>query len=603
MHVPVHVLYATATGTAQDVAQQLAQQLVLREAQLVSLQAVDDYPIAKLLNHAASAHTFILIVSTCGDGHVPITMRNFWNFIRRSDLPAGILSELRFAIFGLGDRAYVKFNAAARKLCTRLIDLGASLITPLSLGDDSEEGGYDAQLFPWMDSVFDALVLRPPSANSSDEGNQSLLQLRYIDSRSDDRRSDSKWRAGEARRKPSAATFALHDSVLKRTEVLTNPDFLTDGKEVLHVELDVTDAHPETRLHTYEPGDIIHVVPRNSPSAVRAFFELTGLDGEAMIDVSVRETMRQFGDYHCNTGMPCTLRQFVSAQLDLTATPRRQFFKRLAPFAALGMEKEKLMHFASAGGTEDLNQYAYREKRTILLVLRDFPSARPPIETLIDMIPVLRPRAFSIASSANAHPGSVHICASLVKYQTPLRFLRVGVCSAFFKSLKKGDCVPIFLEQGTSLRFQTKRPAILIGPGTGVAPMRSYLSEGGSTTGPSILFFGCRSEKGDFLYRRDFELFLKRKTLTKLITAFSREDPSQKVYVQHRIEHNAEQTWKLVFEQGAYVYVAGAAGAMPKAIREVIVTLGKTVGQLSEASSEQFVKRMESEGRLQMECW
>ncbi|KAI0563066.1 NADPH-dependent diflavin oxidoreductase NDOR [Gracilaria domingensis] len=597
----VHVLYATATGTAEDVSQQLAQQLVERGAQLKSLSAIDEYPLANLPSDASRGEKFIFVVSTCGDGHVPITMRKFWTFIRRSNLPPTILWEVQFAIFGLGDKAYVKFNAAARKLCTRLIDLGASLITPLALGDDSEQGGYDAQLLPWTEKVLDILTPNYNSALAVGSENTPRIQVRRLGRQTEDSRVV--WLPGEARAKPTMAAFPLHDSIADRLEVLTNPNVLTDDKEVFHVQLDVSGCAPETGLLTYEPGDIVHVMPRNSESAVEAFLELTGFDGDEILDVSVRQSKRQFGLYHFNIEMPCSLRQLAAVQLDLTATPRRRFFKQLAPFATLDMERAKLLHFASKEGTEDLTQYAYREKRTILLVLRDFPSARPPLESLIDVIPLLRPRAFSIASSAEAHPGLIHICVSMVKYKTPLRFMRVGVCSGFLKSLSEGDCVPIFLEKGTSLRFNKKRPAVLIGPGTGVAPMRSFLSAEKSPEFSRLLFFGCRVKEGDFLYQKDFALFVSDGRLAELITAFSRSDPSRKTYVQHKMEAHGEQLWDLIHHKGAYLYLAGAAGAMPKAVRQVLVDISKKLGKLGEESSELYVRRMEAEGRLQMECW
>ncbi|CAN8062723.1 unnamed protein product [Agarophyton chilense] len=601
--IKCHVLYATATGTAEDVSQQLAQQLVHRGAHLESFSAIDEYPLANLPNDANRGHKFIFIVSTCGDGHVPITMRNFWAFIRRATLPPSILSNLQFAIFGLGDKAYVKFNAAARKLCTRLTDLGASLITPLALGDDSEQGGYDAQLLPWMERILDILTPNSTSIFANDFESLPRIEVLRFGLQREDAASSLKWNQGEARRKPSAATNPLFDSVVDRVQVLTNPDALTDDKEVLHVQLDVSGCSPETGLLTHEPGDIIHIMPRNSASAVEAFFELTGFDGNELIDISVRPSKRQYGDFHLNIKVPCTLMQLASAHLDLTATPRRRFFKQLAPFATLEMERGKLLHFASKEGTDDLTQYAYREKRTILLVLRDFPTARPPLDSLIDMIPLLRPRAFSIASSGEAHPGHIHICASLVKYLTPLRFMRVGVCSGFLKDLSEGDCVPIFLEKGTSLRFNNKRPAVLIGPGTGVAPMRSYLSTRKRSSAPNVLFFGCRVADGDFLYKDEFDVFLKDGRLTQLIAAFSRSDPSRKIYVQHRLEEHGKQMWNLIHNKGAFVYLAGAAGAMPKAVRQTFVIIIKKFGSLTEESSELYVKRMEAEGRLQMECW
>lgn len=605
MPIRIHILYATATGTAEDVSQLLAENLFARGAHLQSLQTFDEYPLTNLPTNASNDDIFIFVVSTCGDGQTPITMRNFWNFLRRSDLPEGILSRLRFAIFGLGDRGYVKFNAAARKLCTRLLDLGASLLTPLALGDDSEEGGYDTQLLPWMEKLQDTLF---PDLNSVPEKEESVKQSRIrvqiLEDKAVPLHSSHKWGTGEAKYKPRPATRQLYDSTVSHIKLLTNSEFLSDDKQVLHIELDITNSTLATGLDSYEPGDVIYVMPKNSRSAIDAFFELTSFEKDTIIAVQLSDSKSRFGGYRFNIDTPCTLEAFVSAQLDFNAPPRRSLFKRLAPFATLELEREKLLHFASTEGAEDMTQYAYREKRTVLLVLRDFPSARPPLEHLIDMIPILRPRAFSIASSAVAHPGEIHICASIVQYLTPLRFQRVGVCSSFFKSLSKGDCVPIFLEEGRSLRFEMNRPSILVGPGTGVAPMRSFLSAAKCLRVNRILFFGCRTKRGDFLYQTDFSKLTSEGKLTELITAFSRSNSSvKKIYVQDKMVAKAKRLWDMIHESNALVYVAGAAGEMPKGVRQVIVDICHSAGGLSVEAGETYVKRMEAEGRLQMECW
>lgn len=604
----VHVLYATATGTAEDVAQELSELLAAFGVKVETCETVDDYPMSRLPGDAANGDLFIFIVATCGDGEVPVTMRKFWQFLRRSDLPPDILQHLTFAIFGLGDRAYVKFNAAARKLCTRLSDLGANLFLPYALGDDSADGGYDKTLLPWITKLTDALNLNPVSLVDAPGGHvkEPRVDVSFLTEdtkeRTEERRNEDKWSLKQAQ-VPEEKKHMLFDSTVVRNDIITKSDFLSDEKEVRHVELDVSGSSLESGLTTYEPGDIIHILPRNKESVVDAFFELIQVDERAVLEVKQRKSQTRFGKYTFNIKMPCTLRDFVSSQLDLTATPRRRFFQRLAPFATNDMEKDKLLEFASPEGNENMTQYAFREKRTILMCLRDFPSARPPLDHLIDMIPILKTRPFSIASSSSLHRGRIHVCSSIVRYKTPLRFLRVGVCSSFLLRLNLGDCVPIFLEKGTSLRFHGDKPAILVGPGTGVAPMRSFL--GSSTTHGSdrVLYFGCRCKGGDFLYEADWNRFLEGGELTSLIIAFSRADESRKVYVQHRMLDNSDQIWALLSKKGAYIYVAGSAGSMPKEVRSTIVEICGKSGKLNEEQSEGFVRQLEMSGRLQMECW
>lgn len=606
----VHVLYATATGTAEDVAQGLAETLTLRGASVISCKTIDEYEIASLPTHSSAGHFFIFVVATCGDGEVPLNMRKFWHFLRRTDLPEGILGELQFAIFGLGDRSYVKFNAAARKLHLRLCDLGASSVVKLSLGDESAHGGFDKELHPWIDRLCE--VVAPNSGPNHADKKAVVIEPRISicltecetpKENGHDGHGVNMWGKGQARVSWITGVGQLFEATVLRNDIVTDSAFLTDDKEVRHLELDVSSAPSGSGLLDYVPGDIIHVMPRNRQSAVDAFFRLTGFDGESLLDLVRSGSKTRFGSYPLNIKLPCNLREFVSAQLDLSCTPRRRFFERLAPFAADSMQKDKLSELASVDGADMLTQYAYREKRTILMVLRDFPSARPPLDHLIDMIPVLKTRAFSIASSKEAYPGEIHICASIVQYTTPLRFVRIGVCSAFFLQLKVGDLVPIFLEKGTSLRFNESKPCIMLGPGTGVAPMRSFISSCKRRGSTKILFFGCRSQRGDFLYESDWEVYLESDKLSSLVTAFSRETDGVKVYVQDKLREESERVWTLMSSENAQVYVAGAAGSMPKGIRQAIVDICAKAGGLSEGDSETFVRRMEAEGRLQMECW
>lgn len=542
-------------------------------------------------------------------------MRQFWRFIRRVDLPPTILAPFRFAIFGLGDRTYLKFNAAARKLSRRLADLSANLVTPPALGDESADGGLDSVLWPWWRGVCDIMRVHFgfPEGVALGEGSQSgrIKESRVgveVVGRVDDRPRNA-WRVGQMRdafrgkEAGEGGGRAWVEATVVDNRVMTDSTHLSDKREVRHIVLDVSRSPSGSSLRKYAPGDVIHVLPRNRDSAVDALFELTAWDPDALVQVrgdAARGT--RFGVYPLRVGFPCSLWEFVATHMDLSGTPRRKFFEQLAPFAKDSREREKLVELASVDGAEMLTQYTYREKRTVLMVLRDFPSARPPVEHLIDMVPVLKPRAFSIASSAHAHPGQIHICAAMVQYTTPLRFVRVGVCSAFFKSLREGDVVPVFLEEGSSLRFSQDAPSIMIGPGTGVAPMRSFVSSCSGDGVERVLYFGCRSSKGDFLYKNEWKQFLETGALTSVTTAFSRESET-KVYVQHKMLEDSVKLWHLISARGAKIYLAGSTGSMPKAVRRTLVEICEGSGKMKAGEAEAFVQKLEAEGRLQMECW
>lgn len=611
------VLYATDTGTAEDVAYALTARLSQCGVRIAGCEAVDEYDRSRLVSDGEGGCLFVFVVATCGDGEVPGGsggMLGLWRVLRDVRLGHEVLSGVRCAVFGLGDRGYAKFNAAGRMLAVRLGDLGAKLVVPIGLGDESEAGGYDAALGPWIEALCGVLVpgyvtgmfpeppppvprlvveLQAPSVGPTEDAGARA-------------RAADMWGVGQARRRVRGKPASVVDAVVIENTVLTNPEELDDDREVRHVRLDVLEAPKSAGFRSYAPGDIVHVMAKNRASAVEAFFQLTDLNGSTTISVRRNEECVGLRGVEVNIETPCSLADFVAAQLDLSATPRRRFLERLAPFASDGMQREKLLELSSAAGADDLTQYAYREKRTILMALRDFPSARPPIADLIDMIPRLRSRAFSIASSASAHPGQIHICAAMVRYTTPLRFARIGVCSAHFLRLGHRDIVPVFLETGSALRFRRDAPAILIGTGTGVAPMRSFLStlkesrKEPLTT--RLLYFGCRSPRGDFLYAHEWPAYESSGVLSRTRTAFSRITP-EKIYVQDRLLEDGVDIWELLQTANATVYLAGVAGNMPKDVRAALHTIAMTHGKLSSAAATTYLKSLETARRLQMECW
>jgi NADPH-ferrihemoprotein reductase len=148
----------------------------------------------------------------------------------------------------------------------------------------------------------------------------------------------------------------------------------------------------------------------------------------------------------------------------------------------------------------------------------------------------------------------------------------------------------------------------MIGPGTGVAPFRGFVRERalqkqeGKPIGPTILFFGCRNSKQDFVYSEEWPaLFETLGGSSRIITAFSRET-EQKVYVQHRLMENGQEMWDLL-EQGAYVYVCGDAKTMARDVNQTFVKFATEFGQLEEQKAQDYVKSLRTTGRYQEDVW
>lgn len=152
------VLFGSQTGTAQDVAERLGREA--RRRRLCSrVRALDSYPLVNLIHEPL----VVFVCATAGQGDPPDNMKNFWKFLFRKNLLPTSLCQLDFAVLGLGDSSYAKFNFVAKKLHRRLLQLGANALMPACLGDDQHDLGPDAAIDPWLQDLWDKVQeLYPP---------------------------------------------------------------------------------------------------------------------------------------------------------------------------------------------------------------------------------------------------------------------------------------------------------------------------------------------------------------------------------------------------------------------------------------------------------
>jgi sulfite reductase (NADPH) flavoprotein alpha-component len=165
--------------------------------------------------------------------------------------------------------------------------------------------------------------------------------------------------------------------------------------------------------------------------------------------------------------------------------------------------------------------------------------------------------------------------------------------------------VPVFVQPNKSFRppADLNRPVIMVGPGTGLAPFRAFLEErrANGARGPNWLFFGDQQARTDFLYRDELESMLREGTLTRLDTAFSRDQP-EKVYVQQRMLENAKQLFAWL-EDGASFYVCGDAGRMAKDVDRALHQVIEAGGERTSDQAADYVRRLQAEKRYQRDVY
>ena len=340
---------------------------------------------------------------------------------------------------------------------------------------------------------------------------------------------------------------------------LNSPD---SEKDTRHLEISL-----EGSGLGYEVGDSMAVYPTNDPHLVDEILAALAARGDEEIAG--------------NRGVPTTLREGLLRDYSITQ-PTPKFLHVIAERASAAPLLNELL---DPERKQELDTYLWGMETIDFLI--GHPSVRLSPQEFVALLPKLQPRLYSIASSLKMFPKAVHFIVDVVKYKGHGR-MRKGVCSTFLAERCTDSPAPIY---PTASKFRlpedTDAPIIMVGPGTGVAPFRAFLQERAAigARGKSWLFFGAQREKSDFYYQEDFEKFIANGTLTRLDTAFSR-DQAHKIYVQDRMADAAAELWKWL-EEGAYFYVCGDAKHMAKDVDAVLRQIVQQEGGKSgEAASE-----------------
>ncbi|CAO4382573.1 unnamed protein product [Caenorhabditis nigoni] len=568
------ILYGSETGTAQDLAESLR-----REAQMQHLAArvfeLDEYDVGNL----PSEDVILFVVSTTGQGEMPPNMRKTWKSLLRKSLGNDFLRNTHCAVLGLGDSSYQKYNFAGKKLFRRLAQLGAKMMTrSVFLADDQHEIGIDGAFIPWKQEIWTRIWDLGIFEKMSEQIDPEVeIQTKYRIVEAEDESDD----------------VESSESDYKALRVASNVRVTSEAhfQDTRLVKFEI----PAESSMPYLPGDVLMVRPYNPQETVQIAIEALGYS-EEMLSRQVKVLKNDpnsknppYFIFGLENTRKTTLLTLLQRYFDLQQIPKRSFFEMMAYYSKDPSEKERLRELSSPEGLDDLLDYANRCRRTTAETFRDFPATSKHLELdhLFEILTVIRPRAFSIASAPSA--SHVELLVAKVEYKSRMADRRRGLCSTFISRLKEGDEVFCKIRAGT-FRFPTAdTPVICIGPGTGVAPFRSLFGQRSqiSPNSTGLLFFGCRGEHDDFYFSDEWS----KMECVEVVAAFSR-DTEKKIYVQHKMGERARDI-KKALDSGASVFIAGSSGDMPKAVASV----------LAQIQGEEWTKKAEETGRIQYETW
>lgn len=337
-------------------------------------------------------------------------------------------------------------------------------------------------------------------------------------------------------------------------------------KSTFHLELE---ADP---LLDYEPGDAIGILPSNDKKRVQIILSLLNRGGSEI--VSYR-------------GETFSLKDFLTCKANIDFIP----LKLLNAFPHSYTDKNEMKAFAESHYLESL--------------LTQFKERLPPLPLLVELLPPLLPRMYSIASSKRYHPKEIHLTVSALFYEKQGK-THIGVGSQFlcYEAEIGKTPIPFYVHKAPHFKLPKDPNAslILIGPGTGIAPYRAFLQERFplAQTGKHWLFFGERQKAYDYYYETFWQEF-QEKHFLEIDTAFSR-DQAEKIYVQHKMQEKGAMLWKWL-QEGAYLYICGDASSMAKEVQKTLMEIAKIEGNIPEEEAKHFLKNLRSEGRLSLDVY
>jgi sulfite reductase alpha subunit-like flavoprotein len=417
---------------------------------------------------------------------------------------------------------------------------------------------------------------------------------------------------------------------------------VTHWQDVRHLKLETPETHP------YNPGDVLTIYPKNFPSDVSQFLQcmewtfvadipLRFVPSSPLISPNIALPIRNLG-----SESTVTLREVLTNHLDIISIPRRSFFAQLAHYTNDEFHKARLLEFTDPQYIDELYDYTTRPRRSILEVLQEFESVKIPWQRVCSIIPTLRGRQFSIASAMNPSAETekrtkIELLIAIVKYKTVIKRIRQGVATRYIASFTPGQEITVTLSRGglRASKQEVDQPVVMIGPGTGIAPMRSLIyqrklwreetqklengyNQHQADEVKDLLFFGCRNAESDYFFKGEWSDLQSSRVPLDVFVAFSRDQVTtksllflartktsqrQKVYVQDLIRQQSSVVYHHIALKNAVLYICGSSGKMPQAVREALLEVFQEHGKMDREGAEAYLVGMEKSGSYRQETW
>eukprot|EP00924_Labyrinthula_sp_SR-Ha-C_P008970 augustus_masked-scaffold_2-processed-gene-8.42-mRNA-1 protein AED:0.07 eAED:0.08 QI:0/-1/0/1/-1/1/1/0/626 len=581
----VDIWFGSQTGTAEDFAAQLCELIENLSTTELKFKAeskdLEDFDSSEFMEDIEKLHVFV--VATYGEGDPTDNAQQFYSWLKECEEN---LSQHKYSVFGLGNKEYENYNKCG-KVCKKYMEKNkASLVIPYCEGDDSED--IEPDFIKYQNYVKKYFIKtyglnRTMNTNETNENKpKSKHKLIFT-------------------HKPSVEEVDQKNIPLSTRHFFEYSKAILETRQELRQNKVLTDKEPGSTLHLtfsgqkYKTAENFGILPENSPELVNETLERLQLTSVADEHISNKE-----GIYPLPLG--CSLRDVFTKYISLHLHPTRSFCKKISLLAGVKEHKERLMFLGSEEGSEEYQELILEREIDLVELFEKFPSinaetilsSAESLAYFIDILPKIQPRWYTIASS-DLRSEHVAISVSVVSWEKKFLGNRrrrfEGLCTNYLKRLKEKDSVKILIRKsGFKLPQQVspKTKVLLIGAGTGIAPLRAFLEFNEVVKLYDMhLFFGCRHPEEDYLYKEELIDFEEKDILQSKAVAFSRKEKA-KIYVQTVLSQNEN-----IIKEAAsgYVFVCGGTG-MGKEVHDVLVdVLGlETVTKMIE--SHRYVQEL-----------
>jgi sulfite reductase (NADPH) flavoprotein alpha-component len=318
------------------------------------------------------------------------------------------------------------------------------------------------------------------------------------------------------------------------------------NKETYHIEIESDD------VIAYEPGDALGVFPKNKESEIKAIADFFDEDNYSILsDKNIKGLSKKSLDA-------------LSKVLDITID---------------------------------------EDKTDLLDVITKYQPKKVKLEEIVALLHPIAPRLYSISSSSEAHDGQVHLTVNLNTFKVGDE-IKSGLASQFLADFPLETELEFYIHKNQNFRLPSEdTDLIMIGPGTGIAPFRSFLAHRDATgaEGKNWLFFGEQHFVLDFYYQTEIQEWITTGVLSKLDTAFSR-DQERKIYVQDRIREKAKE-FNAWIENGASIYICGQKNPMSQDVEQTILEVIASERNITIEAAGLILEELENKGKYQKDVY